>query len=730
MLDHYLLIVSAYLSAHPYWGPLFAFIVAFTESLPIIGTIVPGSITMSVIGILIGRGLLSFLLTTSWTTVGALLGDIIGFAIGKYCNENLRKMWPFSKYPKWIAMGESFFKAHGGKSIIIGRFVGPARSTIPLIAGLVRMHWIPFLFSAIPSALLWSLFYLSPGILIGAISMELPHKVAVQFVGIALGALLFIWIIAWLIRHFFTILYGLFRRMIHVLWQHIQHDRYLHPLFFILRNPRHFKDSSQLSLFLIASLCFAAFLGILISLYLQVGIMYLNMPIYSLTQTSRLHIIDNIFVVITNAGSPLLLLLLTLIMGAGLSLQKRFYEAFHFVGGMFFIAGSVWFFKHIAYFPRPPGIMLIDPDSSFPSGHSALSVVFYGLFALFWSKSHRTQPTLGYVSLTILVTLIMFSRIYLAAHWFSDVIAGFLLGCTVLVLTNLSLRRRFIQKTATAFPPIQCLYILLAMGVTFLTTEVLCFSKTQYHYTPFYPIHHLSIEKWWKRPLAYLPIARTNRLGQPTQPFNVQWAGNIDEIRTTLVKQGWHVIFYPNTQTTLERDLYFVKDDNAIMYRPHGLLSFLDRLLGLQTQNPVHLFPLLYNNQAPIMLIWLDGKRFTLELRFWATPVAFTDSTQQLYLAAINYHPKADPNPFALTLTSNIIVSEWAGVHELLPFVQPFEYKVIKVPESAIPPELLNEDWDGTLLMIREKPVKLKKLSNKDSLRSNTAWKGSAPLPS
>ena len=167
-------------------GIIFAFIIAFAESLPLIGTIIPGSVTMTVIGILVGRGMIPGFSTLVWATIGALAGDTIGFALGKYYNERLRTIWPFRKHPKWLTMGEAFFKKHGGKSILIGRFIGPARSSVPLIAGLLKMRWGRFFIAAVPSAISWAIVYMLPGALIGAISLELPKGMTTKFILIGL----------------------------------------------------------------------------------------------------------------------------------------------------------------------------------------------------------------------------------------------------------------------------------------------------------------------------------------------------------------------------------------------------------------------------------------------------------------------------------------------------------------------------------------------------------------
>ena len=253
MIEKYLLIANNYIAAHPHYGLAFAFLVAFAESLPILGTIIPGSITMTLIGILVGRNLMPLGLTLLLGFVGAILGDIIGFAIGKRYKGRLHTVWPFRKYAKLLkllTMGEAFFQKHGGKSIIIGRFIGPTRSSVPLIAGLLKMRWPNFIGAAIPSAFLWALLYLLPGVLIGAISLSLPKEQATTFTAIGLATIVFIWLLFWAIQRFFAFIIAHINRGLNRIWAWLHKS----SAFFshLLTNKNNPKDHHQLTLIFFA----------------------------------------------------------------------------------------------------------------------------------------------------------------------------------------------------------------------------------------------------------------------------------------------------------------------------------------------------------------------------------------------------------------------------------------------------------------------------------------------
>jgi undecaprenyl-diphosphatase len=86
---------------------------------------------------------------------------------------------------------------------------------------------------------------------------------------------------------------------------------------------------------------------------------------------------------------------------------------------------------------RPLDInLIIENGYSFPSGHSMLSLAFYGLFIyLIWHlKKTRFEKLILVVPLLILVLLIGISRIYLGVHYASDVLAGYALSMAYLII--------------------------------------------------------------------------------------------------------------------------------------------------------------------------------------------------------------------------------------------------------------------------------------------------------
>ena len=105
--------------------------------------------------------------------------------------------------------------------------------------------------------------------------------------------------------------------------------------------------------------------------------------------------------------------------------------------------------KGILQRPRPIEYRIINESGySFPSGHSMVSMAFYG-YLIYLIYKYIKNKYLKYTLITILSALIIIigtSRIYLGVHYTSDVIAGFLISISYLVVYT-SLTKRFIQNT-------------------------------------------------------------------------------------------------------------------------------------------------------------------------------------------------------------------------------------------------------------------------------------------
>ncbi|MGM0521340.1 MAG: DedA family protein, partial [Pseudomonadota bacterium] len=141
--------------------------ISLVESLALVGLLVPGVVLITSAASLAGHQDIALAWLIGAAFIGAILGDGISYALGFKHREQVTQRWPLSQHPEWLARGTRFFERYGAWSVFIGRFVGPVRPIIPLVAGMMRMPPRTFIWANLASAVLWAPAYVLPGYLLG-----------------------------------------------------------------------------------------------------------------------------------------------------------------------------------------------------------------------------------------------------------------------------------------------------------------------------------------------------------------------------------------------------------------------------------------------------------------------------------------------------------------------------------------------------------------------------------
>jgi membrane protein DedA with SNARE-associated domain len=147
------------------WAAPIVFCLAFGESIAFLSLLIPAWAALVGIGALIGATGISFWPIWVAGAVGAALGDWLSFWFGSTFKTAVVRIWPLSRHPELIPKGEAFVKRFGVFAIVIGRFFGPLRASVPLVAGIFAMPWWPFQLANFSSAFLWAAVLLAPGAL-------------------------------------------------------------------------------------------------------------------------------------------------------------------------------------------------------------------------------------------------------------------------------------------------------------------------------------------------------------------------------------------------------------------------------------------------------------------------------------------------------------------------------------------------------------------------------------
>ncbi|HMF22436.1 MAG TPA: DedA family protein [Pseudolabrys sp.] len=138
------------------WAVPVVFALAFGESLAFISLLIPAWGALVAIGALIGTSGIKFWPIWVAASLGAAVGDWVSYWVGLKLEHTVAHVWPLSRHPDLIPSGEAFMKKWGIPGIFIGRFFGPLRASVPLIAGIFEMPYWRFQLANFSSAFVWA----------------------------------------------------------------------------------------------------------------------------------------------------------------------------------------------------------------------------------------------------------------------------------------------------------------------------------------------------------------------------------------------------------------------------------------------------------------------------------------------------------------------------------------------------------------------------------------------
>ena len=153
-----------------HWGYVIIFVGATLESAAFLGFVVPGESLVLVAGFLAAAGALDLVPLLVVVTLGAVIGDSIGYELGRHLGRRwLTRFGPRLGFrPERLDEVDRFFDRHGGKSVLLGRFVGFLRALVPFVAGASRMPYSRFLFYNAVGGGLWAVSFVLLGYVLGA----------------------------------------------------------------------------------------------------------------------------------------------------------------------------------------------------------------------------------------------------------------------------------------------------------------------------------------------------------------------------------------------------------------------------------------------------------------------------------------------------------------------------------------------------------------------------------
>jgi membrane protein DedA with SNARE-associated domain/membrane-associated phospholipid phosphatase len=419
---------------------------AFLETGAFVGLVLPGETVVILGGAVAGQGETSIVLTIGVVWAAALAGDSVSFLLGRRLGrEFLLRHGPKVRITRErFAQVEDYFSRHGGKTIVIGRFIGLVRALAPFTAGSSGMRYGYYLPFAVLGTGLWAVAFGLIGYFASQ-SLDAAAHTAGQgtlLFGIAVGVIVAI-----------VVSYRFLREP--------ENRAALRPLLAAARRvapPARFVwarvTPGPLGLQLTTLLAILA-----VSLYVVIAYTVVvsgdpgptpgDRTAFDLADRLQTAWLTDAAKVVTALGSAAVNLPLALVATVLLLARRRWAEAAVLVAAVAIIYIGVAELKAATDRPRPSGGLVDAPGSGFPSGHAAHAIIFPWL-ALTLTVRLRPGTAGGSALLALgiaLAALVGLSRVYLHVHYLSDVSAGWALGtaafaaCGVVTLLVIHLRQ-------------------------------------------------------------------------------------------------------------------------------------------------------------------------------------------------------------------------------------------------------------------------------------------------
>ena len=428
-----------------HWTYAIVGVFAFLETGAFVGLIAPGETVVVLAGAVAGQGGTSVIVTIAIVWASAFAGDSASYLLGNKLGRNfvLEHGSKVRLSRERFAQVEAYFARHGGKTILIGRFIGLVRALAPFIAGSSGMPYRAMAPYSVLGTGLWATtftllgFYASKNI--DAVLSGSEHALFffALFVAVVVGTIVLVRfmrvpenrakVAAWMDeRPVFRNLMALGRRL-------APQGRFLAGR--LTPGDLGLEFTTALAIFAVGSFLCIGF-----------GLQLVDMPgptsgdrtAVDLVNDIRVDWLTSVAKVITALGSGVAISIVALVTAVWLGMRRHWPELVVLLVALVVLLFGIHMIKEAVDRPRPVGGLVDAPGFSYPSGHAAHSVL-YAWIAL--TIALRLRPGMQRASALVTTGLLLavaigLSRVYLGVHYLSDVIGGWGFGAAVFALLS------------------------------------------------------------------------------------------------------------------------------------------------------------------------------------------------------------------------------------------------------------------------------------------------------
>jgi len=603
-----------WVGAHPLAAGVVVFLIAFSDAVIILGAIVPALPLLFAIGVLIGLGEISGPYAITCAALGALAGDGLSYWVGWRWGERLRTVWPFRRYPQLLERGERLFLRNALKSILIARYVGAVRPFVPAIAGMARWPLRHYLPANLAACLSWAILFLAPGWLFGA-SWDAVAAVANRLL-LVLGGLLAVFALGWFavlsIYHWFDRhANSLLERLLRWSQAHPRLGRYTGALV----DPKR-PESASLAVLAVGLLGISwAWFALLATVLMRGEPLALDLAVFDAMMRLRNPLADPLMAALAALGDGWVLGPAAVLALAWLVWRRRWMAAAHWLAALGFGLALTTLLDVLIEMPRPP---TAPSGFGFPSIQVTMMTVTFGFFAVLIARElpgrSRVWP---YLLAVTVIAMLGFSRLYLGAHWLSDIIGGMLLGVVWLLLLGMAYRRH-VARSFWMRPLALVFYLGFSAAALWHAPRTVEPLLARFHLPALSRV--VSTQAWWDEGgWAQLPSRRDERGSDSRWPLNLQVSGPLAPLQARLEARGWTV----QAQADWIAALSLLDDDTPPFQQP--------------------VLPAAFSTEAETLLMRRAGADGRLQvLRLWRAPVMLEDA-RPLWLGTVQMLVYTEP---------------------------------------------------------------------------------------
>jgi membrane protein DedA with SNARE-associated domain/membrane-associated phospholipid phosphatase len=437
-------------------------VMAYLETAAFVGLVAPGETIVIAGGVIAGQGEIQLLPLIGLVWICAILGDTTSFYIGRRLGRGfLERHGPRVKITRErLEQVDGYFDRHGGKTILIGRFIGLVRALAPFIAGSSGLAYRRFIPYSVIGTGLWATAFCVLGYIFWR-SFDQVARIAGQAVfgfGVTVALIAAIVVAyrrrqairAWLLAHeqhplarpLFAVGRPVDRRLVRPVARAVApHLRFLWNRV----------TPGELGLDLSTAVAVAGAGIFVFVLYLVVLSGSLNptpldTELLDVSDSLNSQVGVDVAKVVSGLGALPTVGALVTVTAVLLAVRRRVSELVVLLLGMGLIYAAVHIAKAAVDRPRPAAPLIDTALSSFPSGHAAYATAWIAVALVLTRRLGLAGHAAVVAGAVVIAAAVGLSRIYLRAHYWSDIAAGWGIGVGIFgLLTAIALIVNYIR---------------------------------------------------------------------------------------------------------------------------------------------------------------------------------------------------------------------------------------------------------------------------------------------